>query len=300
MKYLKLYFLFLCPVVLCAQVPFRAYEDSLLVLQNTLYAAQNDEAKLDVNSKLKAVFERALKLENSFNYPFDSLKEIGRIYAPDKSFRIINWDILRDDGTHDYFGFVQVIDKKKKVHRLFFLTDKSNEIKNPANAAGDANKWFGMLYYKIIPVKVKRKKFYTLLGLDANDKLTTKKIIDVLYFTSDGSPHFGANLFKLDKGYPKRMIFEYSAQVVMSLKYDEGNKQIIFDHLSPLQPKFEGQFQYYGPDFSFDAIEFKKGKWTYVPDVDARNNKTSKDANYNDPKEKNKNYDNRQFYSPMK
>lgn len=279
---------------------FKSVEDSLTVLQNKLYAAKTDNERNELNTNFKSVFERVLKQPESFNFPFDSLKEIGRIYSPDKTFRIITWDVPHDDGTHDYFGFTQWYDAKHKKYCLFSLTDKSNEIKNPETTAGDAAKWFGMLYYKIIPVKANRKKYYTLLGFDLNDKLTSKKIIDVLYFNSDGSPHFGANLFKMEKTTPKRLVFEYSAQATMSLKYDEDSKQIVFDHLSPVDSKFEGQYQYYGPDFSFDAFQFKKGKWHYYSDVDARNRKSGKDVNYNDPKEKGKNYENKQLYKSRK
>lgn len=283
-----------------AQQSFKLYEDTLLQLEKTLYSVKTDKEKQEINAKFRASFERALNNCNSFEYPFDSLREIGRIYSPDKSFRIINWDIPKEDGTYDYCGFIQVYDARRKTCHLYALTDKSADIKNPDNTVGDANKWFGMLYYKIIPVKVKRKKYYTLLAKDGNDKLTGKKIIDVLYFIADGSPRFGADLFKLEKRSPKRVIFEYSAQTTISLKYFEETKRIVFDHLSPSQPKFEGQFQYYGPDFSFDALEFKKGKWVYVADVDARNGKSNKDSKYNDPKDKSREIDNKKFYEPKK
>lgn len=283
-----------------AQQSFKADEDTLLRLEKDLYASKNDKVKMEANARLKAAFELILKKENSFNYPFDSLKEIGRIYSPDKSFRIINWDVPKDDGTYDYFGFIQTYDTKRKANHLYPLTDKSADIKNPDNTVGDAAKWFGMLYYKIIPIKVKRKKYYTLLGADGNDRLTRKKIVDVLYFIPDGSPRFGADLFKLEKRSPKRVIFEFSAQATMSLNYNEDTKQIVFDHLAPSQSKFEGQFQYYGPDFSFDGLELIKGKWVYITDVDARNGKSNKDNKYNDPKDKSKNYDNKKFYAPKK
>ncbi len=279
-----------------AQGLLPAFEDTLMQEQKKLYSSGSDQEKLDANFRLKSTFERALSVEHSFDYSFDSLKEIGRIYSPDKAFRIINWDLARNDGTHDYFGFIQVYNIKKKTYLLYFLTDKSADIKNAENAIGDANKWFGMLYYKIIPVKVKGKKYYTLLGFDGNDKLTSKKIIDVLSFNTDGSPRFGADLFKLEKKSPKRVIFEYAAQAVMSLKYNEDTRQIMFDHLSPSEPKLEGQFQYYGPDFSFDALEFKKGKWVYTPDVDARNKSSSKDNRYKDPKDKSKDHTSKQIY----
>ncbi|MBI2269767.1 MAG: hypothetical protein HYU69_05345 [Bacteroidetes bacterium] len=283
-----------------AQQGFKAYEDTLLQLEKNLYSVKTDKAKQEINTKFKTVFERALNICTSFEYPFDSLKEIGRIYSPDKSFRIINWDIPKEDGTYNHCGFIQTYDARRKTCRLYALIDKSDDIKNPDNTVGDANKWIGMLYYKIIPVKVKRKKYYTLLAKDGNDKLTGKKIIDVLYFVSDGSPRFGVDLFKLEKRSPKRVIFEYSAQTAMSLKYFEETKRIVFDHLSPSQPGFEGQHQYYGPDFSFDALEFKKGKWVYVADVDARNGKSTKDNKYNDPKDKSREYDNEKLYEPKK
>jgi hypothetical protein len=281
-----------------AQPGLTAMEDSLIIFQRQLYSGIPDKEKLAVNARLKATFERALKTDHSFEYPFDSLKEFGRIYSPDKSCRIISWDLARTDGTHNYFGFIQTFDPKQKSYRLFSLGDKSSEIKNAENYTGDAGKWFGMLYYKIIPVQVKRKKYYTLLGFNANDRLTSKKIIDILYFAADGSPKFGADLFRLEKKSPKRMIFEYSAQVAMSLKYNESSKMIILDHLSPPEPRLEGQFQYYGPDFSLDGFEFKKGKWNYIPEIDARNKKNSRDNLYKDPMDKSTNHDPRKLYKP--
>ena len=39
----------------------------------------------------------------------------------------------------------------------------------------------------------------------------------------------------------------------------------------------EGQFQYYGPDGSFDAFNMKKGKWDYEPAIDIKNLKDKND-----------------------
>lgn len=298
--FISAFFIITTFIELTAQQQFKAYQDTLLKLEKELYASQTDKGKQEINSKLKAVFARALNHNKSYEFPFDSLKGIGRIYSPDKSFRIINWDIPLGDGTFEYHGFIQCYDAKHKTYTVFQLIDRSLEIKNPENTVGEPAKWYGMLYYKIILTKIKRKKYYILLGGDANDKLTRKKIIDVLYFIPDGSPRFGANLFKMEKKSPKRIFFEYSSQGTMSLKYNEESKQIVFDHLSPSQPNMEGQFQYYGPDFSFDAFEFKKGKWWYVDDIDARNKKSNKDNKYNDPRDKTIDYDNKKFYEPKK
>ncbi len=281
-----------------AQKSLREFEDSLLLFQRKLYAVKNDREKLEVNRNLNSCLERALQLEKSFEYPFDSLTEIGRLTDPDRTFRIIEWDVPLNDGTHLYCGFIQSWNPKRKAFQLYPLIDKSADIKNPENYTGEAAKWYGMLYYKIIPVKSRGKKLYTLLGQRLQDKLTTKKIVDVLAFNSDGSPRFGADIFKYGKASPKRVVFEYSAQVVMSLKYDEHLSQIVFDHLSPSEPRFEGQHQYYGPDFSVDAFQLKKGKWHYVQDVDARNKSKQKEGKYNDPQNQGKEHEPKQFYTP--
>ena len=87
----------------------------------------------------------------------------------------------------------------------------------------------------------------------------------------------------MQKKNPKRVIFEYSASCNMSLKYNSKKDSIIFDHLSPTEPQLEGQFQYYCNDMSYDGFGFKHGRWNYGMDLDATNEKASKDKRYNDP-----------------
>ncbi len=73
----------------------------------------------------------------------------------------------------------------------------------------------------------------------------------------------------------------------MSLKYDEHRDQIVYSHLASNQEGtvLEGQSQFYGPDGSFDALDYRKGKWVVVEDIDARNEKNKNDnAKKPDPK----------------
>ena len=59
----------------------------------------------------------------------------------------------------------------------------------------------------------------------------------------------------------------------MPLRYSEDDKLIIFDHLSPSDPKYVDKFRYYGPDFSNDALLFDKGVWIYIPNIDFKEKK---------------------------
>jgi hypothetical protein len=39
---------------------------------------------------------KALQVPYSFSYPFDSLRTISSVYAPDSSFRIFTWQVMKD------------------------------------------------------------------------------------------------------------------------------------------------------------------------------------------------------------
>ncbi len=295
-----LLFLFTCSSLLSfAQTDselkvFSSFQDSLLSICKKLYASKTDADKQIQNGLLLSTLENALNTPNSFDFPFDSLshyKFVSLLTPEDKKFRIITWNITKDDGTHEYYGFIQEKylqtakkgKSKTEIIQLYPLTDKSAEIKNPDNAITDNKKWFGMWYYKIIEKKWKGKPIYTLLAWDGNDKFSSKKIIDVLSFDANGTPRFGADIFTIEKKYPKRIIFEYSAKCTMSLKYSSKKDSIVFDHLAPTSPQLEGQYQYYCNDMSYDGFGFKKGKWYYGTDLNAINDKDEKDKLYHNP-----------------
>jgi hypothetical protein len=268
---------------------FEIQQAKIKTLNKKLFSTPNEEERLKLNAQLVTLFDETLNQPNSFEFPFDSLKkDIGILTSPDNRFRIINWNIEKNDGTQQYFGFIQekysVPKKKIESVLLFPLIDKSAEIRNPENTITDNKKWFGMLYYKIIPVKSKKKTIYTLLARDMNDKLSQKKIIDVLSFDSNGNPRFGADIFSLPKKYPKRVIFEYASSCIFALKYNENLDMIVYDRLAPMEPQLEGQYQYYcTSDFEYDGLKLKKGKWIFQADVAPKNPKDNTDKGYNNP-----------------
>jgi hypothetical protein len=154
----------------------------------------------------------------------------------------------------------------KESYEFFRLMDRSATVKNPETFIGNPDKWFGMLYTELIECD----GYYTLIGWDGNDKLTQRKFVDVLYFRSNGTPVFGKDVFKYPRKNPKRLMFEWSQEVSMSVRYNEKRNMIIYSHLSSKQEGslLDGQFQYYGPDGSFDALAMKKGKWIVLEDIE--------------------------------
>lgn len=259
---------------------FKQAERELYDLQKQTFFSRNEKERIEGNKKFLGVWSRIIGNPEILNYAFDSLKEISILSPKDKKFKLITWNLPKDDGTHAFFGFLLVNNSKRiktgflkheitKSYEYFTLVDRSQTVKSPESYIGSPDKWFGMLYTQLIECD----GYYTLIGWDGNDKLTQRKFVDVIYFKPNGNAVFGKDVFKFPRKNPKRLMFEYSTDVTMSLRYDEKRNQVVYSHLGSKQEGsvLDGQFQYYGPDGSFDALEQKKGKWITIEDVDARN-----------------------------
>lgn len=259
-------------------------EANLSQLGPTILKGKNDSERVAANTAFMDLFEKALSDPDSYNYPFDSLITISRLTPSDKAFHLFTWNMPCDDGTYKYFGYVQFKHKGEGV-KVVKLIDNSDKIQSPESKSLSAKNWFGTHYYAIVETKYKKRKYYTLLGKDFNNRSTCKKLIDIIEIDRNGGVWFGDDVFSFNKKTPKRIIFEYSAQVSMSLKWEKEKGLIVFDHLAPPKPELEGQIQMYGPDLSFDGLKFKKGHWYQVDDVDARNPKTLSDnVNFGKPR----------------
>jgi hypothetical protein len=252
-------------------------EAQMSTIAPSILKGENDSVRMASNTLFMQLLEKAFNLPNSFDYPFDSLKTISRLQPDDKSFKLFTWNMPKDDGTFVYFGYIHMKDPNTKAAKFVKLIDKSAEIQSPETKPLTPKNWYGAHYYKIVETSYKKEKFYTVLGIDFNNRATRKKIIDVIAFDRLGNVFFGDNIFQYDGKSPKRIIFEYSAQATMSLRFDEARNMIVFDHLSPIREDFTGHKDNYGPDFTYDALKFKKGKWIHVKDIDARNPKGPKD-----------------------
>jgi hypothetical protein len=236
-----------------------------------LYKSSDDVKKVEINSLILDKLEKLLEDPMSFNYPFDSLRWTGRIYSPDQKLRLITWNIPALNGTHTYYGFIQYCQKQGKPCLVFRLHDRSQDITNPESAILSAEKWWGALYYEILMNKYKGSCVYTIFGLDMNDQYSNKKVIDMLAFENNQNPVFGRPAFRMDGKLKNRVIFEYAEDVVMTVRYNEKNKMIVFDHLSPIEPALKNNPRFYAPDSSYDGFRFRKGIWEYIPDIDVRN-----------------------------
>jgi hypothetical protein len=207
-----------------------------------------------------------LQNDSAFEFPFTSLDKIGKIYSPDHRMRIYCWNIPVGVDQNLYFAIIQYyskIEKKYKTIKMQGIPDQKGKI--------TVGNWPGALYYEIVETKHAGQKYYTLLGFDLNNMLTNKKVIDVVSIDEFDECYFCSRLIQYNGKLTDRLVFEYNEKASMSLRYNDDKKMIVFDHLSPEKPSMEGNYQYYGPDFTYDGLRFEKGIWVSYSNIDVTN-----------------------------
>jgi hypothetical protein len=192
---------------------------------------------------------------------------IGKISSEDGMVSIFSWNFVNTNSFYRYGCIIQTRFNNKintivPVDAIDVVPD--DEVLKP-------DEWYGAIYYSIVEKKYKRKTYYTVLGWDGYDNKIARKFIDILSFNSKGELEFGDALFKNTDRKLKRVVFSFGASGSMHLLYDKKYNKIIFDHLSPSRPEYEGDYKYYGPDFSYDGFKFTKGKWVFQEMLDPRN-----------------------------
>ncbi len=239
-------------------------EDTLGLLA---YAVVNDslaEHRFGACREMIPRLVKALKVENSFNYPFESLKSVSIQYPRDSSFRIFSWQLYVDENDYRYYGAIQMNTPELK---LYPLIDRSFTVENPESAVLGPDNWYGAVYYNLLDFKTPDgDKAYLLFGFDGNSFFRKRKLIDVLRFNEDG-PAFGAPVFVHEGNQRKhRVLREYSAEVSTRCNYDELLEMVIFDHLIQMNgPYGEGLNNY--PDGSYEAYRLQGGLWTHIDKV---------------------------------
>lgn len=231
-----------------------------------LAAANADLEREAASAKLKTALRALLDAPGAMELDLADLP-LSRVDAHDGSFRLITWNLPQADGTHRYEGFL--LARKGKLTTLHELRDMTSGMANPELAELGADRWYGALYYDVIPVKKGGRTWYTLLGWKGHTATETRKVIEVLSFRGN-KPRFGAPLFGKGKLREHRKAFAYAFNASMMLRYDREQGRIVLDHLAPIRADLQGKGALMGPDMSFDSFTWQKGQWRYQRDIDLR------------------------------
>ncbi len=231
-----------------------------ILLTTLLFAASGyaNETEAKIDSLLKTNIDPYAINVSAYN-------NVGSIMSDDGKLRIISWNNRTQDGVFEYYTYF--IYKKKHNARSIVKKMVCKNAKKPDNKGDyNANNWYGCLYYSAFAIK----KGYMLLGYQTYRDISRVKVIEPLKINGDEFV-LGDNVFQCGDKKWSRAVFEYSSNTTMSIEYDPFGRRFIFDHLSPENPNLSGIYQYYGPDFTYDAFTLKKKLWRLTEDIDIKN-----------------------------
>lgn len=225
--------------------------------------APTDRERLAASDSIEAAFIGAFAAEETFHYTFAALRNTGSLRPSDGAFRLFNWNVPLLDGTHVYRALILFPDGEYRILRGGQSPDAASERKILRG-----KEWYGALVYQIHPVTHKRKTFYTLMAWEGHDRVSTKKILDVLWFGKNREPMFGKPVFVHEDQTYTRRVFEFAASAQMTLTYLPAKEAIVFDELVPLPGMAEGNFSAYVPGTLHRGYTEQKGEWHYLERVD--------------------------------
>ncbi len=230
---------------------------------------ETDLAKrLNADSFFTKILVRSLKAPNSFNKNADSLHYISILTSPDKRFRIFTWQLMINENLTRQHGAIQMNSKNGEL-KLFPLIDKSDVTVNITDTIANNLGWMGAVYYKLIQNEFDNNTYYTLIGFDANNIRTEKKVIEVLYFDNE-KPVFGGDFFAKDtsnqllKNMPvARYVLEYKKFAPPRLNFDSSLNLIVMEHLVSESNEPSKKYTLV-PDGDYEGFKWQNGKWVYI------------------------------------
>lgn len=244
-------------------------EDSLKVPAYEMIQGYTPEARFYADSVFTKMLVRALRTPHSFQYPFDSIKTVSMLYAPDSTFRIFTWHLVINENAVRQKGAIQMRMKDGSL-KLFPLIDMSDEIENIADTITSHNAWVGAIYYNIIQNKRGTESVYTLLGFDENNFRSTRKYIEVLKFVN-GEPVFGEHTFtvpdnQLQSTISARFVMEYKKDAAPRLIYDADFDMIVKEHLISETNEPNKKYTLIG-DGDYEGFKWMEGRWNYISKI---------------------------------
>lgn len=219
-------------------------------------AARMDSIKAAVNDSVKVVYagEIVTCLQTAGFGTYDvskAIKYLGYKRCVNAEAELFSWSFPMEKGLAYYNVF------------LFKEGRKSYVLKSLPGEEGVSPAY---LFYDLLAFKSRKEPYFVLLGW-AQSKKSNQKAVLITRFGESGHMDFNAPLMRKGNSRSSSLTFEYARDGSMMLKFDKKGKRIVFDHLAPMDKKYEGYFMFYGPDASYDALMLKDGEWWYEENV---------------------------------
>ncbi len=265
-KYLKI-MLLLGFLIASRQASGQNIEDLEYYFSRIAAEQEESEMMLYNDSLTGSLISYLQSVDDVIGTDIPEIKYLGQICPSDSLIKIFSWNIPL---TADRNLYNCIIHNGKTRENILLQSGEGLEgVDNESVIKSD--NWYGSLYYDIEPVYESGEMTYILLGYDPGNVSANSKVVEILRFDGQGKPLFGQMIIRVNEKMLSRMIFRYSPLATMMMRFRDDRTGIIFDHLSPASPEYEGQYRYYGPDFSHDLLEINGGELILIEDVDLIN-----------------------------
>lgn len=233
---------------LCGVETVFGQTDSVAVRLQQVKLAENDSVRLKYADEISGYLE---KIPYGQYAQLPAVQFLGYRKCVNDDAELFSWTVPLQQGQMFYNWF-----RFKEGNRSYYLKSLSTaECERPA--------W---LYYDFIRFENQKTVYFVLLGWNRT-RNSNRKIVQIYRFQPDGSISFDHKLMRRKNSRSASLSFEYALDGSMMLKQDKKGKRIIFDHLAPIDKKYEGYYMFYGPDASYDALLLKGEEWWYQENV---------------------------------
>ena len=200
-----------------------------------------------------------------FGKELKSVRNLSVQLPKDRSFALYTWAVPDGRGDFTFHGFLWNPNWSGSKTRL--VLEDIGAVDAPYRYL-KGGQWVGGICYDIITTKSRGKKHYTLLTFRPGRSYHTKFVDALEMGTKPERTYFGSRIFNIryngDERYqrrPYRLQFRYASNLSAAVRYDQKHRGIICDHLAPSKPELNQRWFAYGPDFSYDRIVWREGKW---------------------------------------
>lgn len=254
-------FCLLIPAALWAQPT----EASLAQLGQSYLEATKDSVRLHRSQVFADTLWEFLSFPQHFAQDLPQVRNLSVQYPEDRSFALYTWTVPLSTGQFLFHGILW--NPQWRDQPRIILEDFGDSEAAPYQWLRDGQ-FVGGLCYDIITTKYRGEKHYSLLMFRPGRTYHTKIVDAVVLGNQSRKLRFGNRVFNVrnngDEVYkkrPYRIWFRYNSSVTAAVRWEERHRGIICDHLSPTKPSMKGLWFAYGPDFSYDRLQWKKGQW---------------------------------------
>ena len=230
---------------------------NLAFYADILTNASAPEHRTHAHELFRQELDNLLHGQESFINTMDDVPWIFVKYNKDKSFRLISWQLEKEENEFDYFTIFQSSDG-------MFTYFNSDVESIEEREKYDLDHSYSAIFHNIYSYE----DYFILSAFRQIDGKRSQKICEVLTL-KNGKPILGKAIFNQDKNTPegrgkKRIILQYSpvAKANINVNIDDGI--IIYDHVITIPGRNPDEGILQVPDGSYQAYEFDGGgKWIY-------------------------------------